>query len=232
MRKKIPAGPDPDFPFLSVDERFAFPEMPRGSKSVVCWGGNLSPGMLLSAYEQGIFPWYGEGEPVVWHSPDPRFVLFPEDMHVSQSMEKVLRRADFRVELNGDFPAVIAACAEVRREGQAGTWITADMIAAYTALFRAGFAVCAEAFADGELAGGCYGVKIGGAFFGESMFARKTNASKAAFITLARTLFQTGTHFIDCQAHSNHLQSLGARLIPRTEFLAELRGAVARKNAT
>ena len=218
------AGPDPDFPYLDENQRFSFP-LPEKSKhnSIVAWGGNLSPGMLLSAYEQGLFPWYGEGEPVVWHSPDPRFVIFPEKLHVSASMKKILKRGDFAVTLNNDFSGVISACAGINRRSQSGTWITGDIIAAYTELHRLGWACSAEAYFEGQLTGGCYGIRLGNAFFGESMFSRKSNASKAAFLTLAQMLFKTGTRFIDCQQHTRHLESLGGQDISRKDFLALLR---------
>jgi leucyl/phenylalanyl-tRNA--protein transferase len=183
--------------------------------------------MLLSAYEQGVFPWYAEGEPLFWHSPDPRFVLFPENLHVSQSMKKVLRRGDFTVALDRDFPAVIRACSEAPRPGQDGTWITGDVIRSYTELHRLGWAHSAEAYSDGELSGGCYGIRLGNAFFGESMFARKANASKAAFLTLAELLFGDEVVFIDCQVRTNHLASLGGEDMSREDFLALLRETLA-----
>jgi len=217
-------GPDPDFPYLSENERFSFPPPEKAKhNSVVAWGGNLSPGMLLSAYEQGLFPWYGEGDPVIWHSPDPRFVIFPEKLHVSSSMKKVLRNGDFAIHIDRDFHGVISACARMERRGQSGTWITDDIIAAYTELHRLGWAHSAEAWHEGALAGGCYGIQIGNAFFGESMFALKPNASKAAFLTLARRLFDDGVRFIDCQQHTAHLESLGGEDISRREFLKLLR---------
>ena len=217
-------GPDPDFPYLSENERIVFPD-PAEAKhpSIVAWGGNLSPGMLLSAYEQGLFPWYGDDEPVVWHSPDPRFVLFPENLHISGSMKKVLKRELFRVTIDEDFPAVIAACSKATRAGQSGTWITPDIIAAYTELHRLGWAHSAEAYFEGELAGGCYGIRMGNFFFGESMFAHRPNASKAAFLTLARRLFDDGVLFIDCQQHTRHLESFGAENLGRKEFLTLLK---------
>jgi leucyl/phenylalanyl-tRNA--protein transferase len=217
-------GPDPDFPYLSENERFSFPPPELAAHdSVVAWGGNLSPGLLLSAYEQGLFPWYGPGDPVIWHSPDPRFVIFPEKLHVSSSMKKVLRHGDFTIHMDRDFNGVISACARIKRPGQRGTWITRDMIAAYTELHRLGWAHSAEAYNEGVLAGGCYGIRIGNAFFGESMFALKPNASKAAFLTLARRLFDDGVRFIDCQQHTAHLESMGGEDISRKEFIALLR---------
>jgi leucyl/phenylalanyl-tRNA--protein transferase len=179
--------------------------------------------MLLSAYEQGIFPWYNPEDPILWQSPDPRFVIFPEKLHVSASMKKVLRRGKFTVTLNRDFSAVIRACAAVDRPGQDGTWITGDIISAYTELHRLGWAHSAESWLDGELAGGCYGIRMGRAFFGESMFARQDNASKAAFLTLAEDLFARGTAFIDCQIPTDHLRSLGGEEISRKDFLSLLR---------
>jgi len=221
-------GPDPDFPYLSENERFSFPPPEKAKhSSIVAWGGNLSPGMLLSAYEQGLFPWYSSGDPIIWHSPDPRFVIFPEKLHVSSSMKKVLGRAYFAIHMDRDFHAVITECARMKRRGQYGTWITGDMIAAYTELHRLGWAHSAEAYCDGELAGGCYGIRIAKAFFGESMFSMKPNASKAAFLTLARSLFDDGVRFIDCQQHTAHLESLGGEEISRREFLKLLRETLA-----
>lgn len=215
------------FPALSERDRYRFPD-PRtaDARGVVGVGGNLSPGMLLSAYEQGIFPWFSEEDPLVWWSPDPRFVLFPESLHESESMRKVLKRGDFDIVFDADFPAVIRSCAAAERPGQDGTWITADMIDAYTALHDLGWAHSAEAYRQGSLVGGCYGIRIGGAFFGESMFAAAPNASKAAFLTLARALFDDGAAFVDCQVPTEHLRSLGARELPRAAFLAALAAAL------
>jgi leucyl/phenylalanyl-tRNA--protein transferase len=183
--------------------------------------------MLLSAYEQGIFPWYNADEPIVWQSPDPRFVLYPDKLHVSKSMEKLLRQGIFTVTIDKAFPEVIQACASAVRPGQNGTWITADMIAAYTEMHRLGYAHSAEAWRDGALAGGCYGIRLSGGggqgqgrlFCGESMFARQSNASKAAFITLARHLIADGVELIDCQQHTRHLESLGGEEVSRAEYL-------------
>jgi leucyl/phenylalanyl-tRNA--protein transferase len=221
-------GPDPDFPILSENERFSFPYPEKTSHaSIVAWGGNLSPGMLLSAYEQGVFPCYNEDEPVLWHSPDPRFVLFPERLCISKSMVKVFRKKEFEIAFDRNFPGVIKSCAEISRPGQMGTWINRDVIRAYTRLLTLGWAHSAEAYAEGELAGGCYGIRIGNVFFGESMFARRSNASKAAFITLAAVLFEDGVRFIDCQVRTDHLQSLGGEEISRTEFHKLLRETLA-----
>ena len=228
----FPSGPDPDFPYLSENERFQFPPPEKAAqKSIVAWGGNLSPGMLLSAYEQGLFPWYSGGEPILWQSPDPRFIIFPEKLHVSSSMKKVIRQGQFTICFDRDFAGVIRACSQATRPNQDGTWITKDMIAAYTELHRLGWAHSAEAYCSGDpvncgpplLAGGCYGIRLGNVFFGESMYARKTNASKAAFLSLARLLFDDGVRFIDCQQHTRHLESLGGEEISRQDFIALLR---------
>ncbi len=189
-------------------------------------GGNLSPGMLLSAYEQGIFPWFSPGDPVIWQSPDPRFVIFPEKLHVSRSMQKLLKCGVYRIAFNLDFPAVIKACSEIERRAQNGTWITSDIIEAYTKLHHLGYAHSAEAYLDGELVGGCYGILMGRAFFGESMFSLKPNASKAAFLTLARYLFENNVTFIDCQIPTKHLASLGGEEISRKDFLRLLKESV------
>ena len=220
----ISKGPDPAFPFLSEYERFLFPPPEKAKHdSIIACGGNLSPGMLLSAYEQGLFPWFSEGDPIIWHSTDPRFVIFPEKLHVSLSMKKILKRKEFKITLDRDFPGVIASCSQIERPGQGGTWITSDMIAAYTELHLLGWAHSAEAYFEGELVGGCYGICLGNIFFGESMFARKTNASKAAFLTLARLLFDEGFILIDCQQHTRHLESMGGEEISRMKYITLLR---------
>ena len=214
----IRPGADPDFPYLTEHDRYFFPD-PAAGGSIVAVGGNLSPGMLLSAYEQGIFPWYNPEDPIIWQSPDPRFVIFPEKLHVSASMRKTLKRGEYTIAFDRDFAAVISGCAEAERPGQGGTWITADIIAAYTELHRLGWAHSAEAYRDGELAGGCYGLRLGRIFFGESMFARQSNASKAAFISLAQFLFAGGAACIDCQVPTPHLRSLGGEELGRADFL-------------
>ena len=216
-------GPDPDFPYLSEDEFFHFPEPQKWDDDIIGYGGNLSPGMLLSAYEQGIFPWYGPEDPILWQSPDPRFVIFPEKLHVSSSMRKILKNREFDISFNKFFSGVIMGCAQAKRSGQKGTWISDDVIKAYTELHRLGWVHSAEAWQNGELAGGCYGVLMGRAFFGESMFAKKSNASKAAFLSLAEKLFGQGLSFIDCQVPTNHLASLGGEEISRKDFLALLK---------
>jgi leucyl/phenylalanyl-tRNA--protein transferase len=216
-------GPDPDFPYLGENDRYSFPVHQNWKDSIIAIGGNLSPGMLLSAYEQGIFPWYGPADPLIWQSPDPRMVIFPEKLHISRSMHRIFEKGEFKITFNSDFAAVIRGCAETERSGQGGTWISADIIDAYTELYRLGRALSAESWLGGELAGGCYGLCIGKVFCGESMFARKPNASKAAFLSLAQKLFANGITFIDCQVPSNHLRSLGGQEMSRGEFLALLK---------
>ncbi|MDR1444816.1 MAG: leucyl/phenylalanyl-tRNA--protein transferase [Treponema sp.] len=215
-------GPDPSFPYLDENCRYRFPDPAFARGDIVAVGGNLSPGMLLSAYEQGIFPWYNPEDPVIWQSPDPRFVVFPEKLHISASMGKIFRQGTFIISFNRDFPAVIRGCAAIDRPGQGGTWISGDIISAYTELHRLGWVHSAESWQDGELAGGCYGIRLGNVFCGESMFARRSNASKAAFLRLAQYLFDDGVRFIDCQVPTEHLRSLGGQELGRREFLALL----------
>jgi len=201
-----------------------------GRESLVGAGGNLSPGMLLSAYEQGVFPWYSEGEPILWHSPNPRFIIYPKKLHISESMRKVLRHRAFDLHLDRDFGAVIRACSEAERPGQNGTWITEEMMDAYIELHGLGWVHSSEAYHENRLVGGCYGIRLGNAFFGESMFAKESNSSKAAFLSLAELLFSDGVDFIDCQVHTDHLESLGAVDVPRERFIGLLELALADRN--
>jgi leucyl/phenylalanyl-tRNA--protein transferase len=221
--RRYSPGPDPSFPYLHENERLQFPDPASAEGDIIAVGGNLSPGVLLSAYEQGIFPWYNPEDPVIWQSPDPRFVIFPEKLHISATMRKILRQGKFTAAFDRDFPAVIEGCAAAERPGRGGTWITGDIIGAYTELHRLGWAHSAESWLAGELAGGCYGVRLGKAFFGESMFSRRSNASKAAFLNLARRLFDDGVRFIDCQVPTEHLRSLGGEEMDRRDFLALLK---------
>jgi len=216
-------GPDPDFPYLGESDRFSFPPPETWTNKIIAYGGNLSPGMLLSAYEQGIFPWYNPEDPVLWQSPDPRMIIFPETIHVSSSMKKIFEKGIFTITLNNDFPGVIRNCALIERPGQEGTWITRDIISAYTEMHRLGWAYSAEAYCNGELAGGCYGIRIGKCFFGESMFSRKKNASKAAFLGLASHFFTKNISFIDCQVPTDHLRSLGGVEMSRLDFIKLLK---------
>jgi leucyl/phenylalanyl-tRNA--protein transferase len=212
-------GPDPDFPYLDESKYFHFPDPKNCNNDIIAVGGNLSPGILLSAYEQGIFPWYNPGDPVIWQSPDPRLIIFPEKLHISASMRKILNKNRYKITFNEDFLGVISGCAEIARPRQGGTWISDDIIEAYIELHRLGWAHSAEAWQGGELAGGCYGILMGKAFFGESMFAKKSDASKAAFLSFAVKLFNDGLAFIDCQMPTGHLASLGGEEISRENFL-------------
>jgi len=217
------SGPDPDFPYLTEQDFFRFRNPKEWTDDIVAVGGNLSPGMLLSAYEQGLFPWYNPEDPILWQSPDPRCVIFPDKLHISDSMRKILKKGVYEITFNEDFTGVMKGCANTKRRNQKGTWISDDIIEAYTEMHRLGWAHSAEARQNGELAGGCYGVLMGRAFFGESMFSLKPNASKAAFLSLAVTLFEHGIAFIDCQVPTPHLLSLGGEVMPRKEFLALLK---------
>ena len=189
---------------------------------LLCAGGDLSPQRILSAYSRGIFPWYAKGEPILWWSPDPRMVLHPSEFKISRSLRKTLRHGAYEVRLDSDFPAVIRACAKSRRRGQHGTWITAEMQSAYCTLHELGFAHSVETWVDETLVGGLYGIAIGKMFYGESMFSHATDASKIALAHLARFLDRNGFGLIDCQMNTSHLASLGAREIPRSEFVARL----------
>jgi len=210
---------------LEID-RFPFPD-PHGAdpEGLLAYGGDLCPGRLLSAYAQGIFPWYEEG-PILWFSPDPRMVLRPADLHISRSLRRTLRSGRFGVRFDTVFDDVIRACARTPRPGQSGTWITDDMIDAYCSLHALGYAHSAEAWQGGALVGGLYGVSLGAAFFGESMFAHDPDASKVAFESLVRKISGWGFHFIDCQVYTDHLASLGAEEWSRRDFLASLADAL------
>lgn len=199
-------------PFPPVTEAL---KRPNG---LLAAGGDLGLERLLDAYRHGIFPWYGEGEPILWWSPDPRMVLVPAELKVSRSLDKTLRNRDYEVRFDHAFRAVMQACAEPR-EGQAGTWITAEMIEAYCRLHEAGWAHSVETWIEGELAGGLYGVGIGRMFYGESMFTRVRDGSKIALVHLVQHLERTHYRLIDCQMATSHLASLGAREIPRGEFV-------------
>ncbi|WP_421946353.1 leucyl/phenylalanyl-tRNA--protein transferase [Phaeodactylibacter xiamenensis] len=186
-------------------------------------GGDLSKERLLLAYRNGIFPWYAPGDPILWWCPDPRCVLFPEDLKVSKSMRPYFNQRKFEVTYDRCFTEVMLACAQQPRNGQAGTWITREMMKGYTRLHEAGFAHSVEVWKEKELVGGLYGIAIGKVFFGESMFARASNASKFGFISLVHRLEAQGFTLIDCQQETGHLLSLGATTIPRPEFLQALR---------
>ena len=187
---------------------------------ILAVGGDLTAKRLLEAYRRGIFPWYSEGLPILWHCPDPRFVLVPSKLHVPKSLEKQVKRAVYEVRLDTAFEQVIDACARTRRPGQRGTWITREMRAAYVKLHQMGYAHSAEAWANGALQGGLYGVSLGGVFYGESMFAKAPDSSKVAFVTLVRHLLGHGIELIDCQQETEHLARFGAEPWPRGRFVA------------
>jgi len=202
-------------PFPAVDDAL------RRPNGLLCAGGDLSPSRVLDAYRHGIFPWFSEGEPILWWSPDPRMVLFPGELKISRSLARALRRGAYTVRLDTAFADVIHACS-LPRPGQDGTWITPQMRQAYIHLHELGHAHAVETWIDGELAGGLYGMAIGRAFYGESMFARRTDASKIALAHLARYLERRGFAVIDCQMKTAHLASLGAREIRRSELVQGL----------
>ena len=197
---------------------------------LVAIGGNLLPENLLHAYSKGIFPWYSENSPILWWSPDPRLVLLPANLKVNKSMRQILRNNNYNIKFDSQFHNVVVACSKIPRKGQQGTWITTEMIEAYTELFNAGHAHSVEVEIDGELAGGLYGVVVGKAFFGESMFYKKSNASKIALYFLIEKLKKKKFHLIDAQVETDHLISLGAMLIPRYLFLSQLKKAVEESN--
>ncbi|HMK43637.1 MAG TPA: leucyl/phenylalanyl-tRNA--protein transferase [Dissulfurispiraceae bacterium] len=189
-------------------------------------GGDLGPERLLLAYAQGIFPWYSQDSPILWWSPDPRLVLFPDELKISRSLRQLMQKGSFAVTYDTAFERVIRECAGVHADDKGGTWITEEMIEAYIRLHHEGFAHSIESWADGELTGGLYGVSIGAAFFGESMFARRNNASKVAFAALVKRLAAWGFSLIDCQVTTGHLVRFGAREIPRGTFLQLLDAAL------
>ena len=204
-----------------LTENIIFPDVSEATlDGVLAIGGDLSVERLLLAYRSGIFPWFDDEEPIVWWSPDPRFVLFPEKLKVSKSMKQVLRNSNFEVTVNKDFRSVITECSNMKRDGQAGTWITEQMIKAYVKLHEQGYAKSVEVWQDNKLVAGLYGVDLdNGVFCGESMFTKVSNASKVAFITFIQN---TNYKLIDCQVYTNHLASLGAEDINRVEFLEYL----------
>jgi leucyl/phenylalanyl-tRNA--protein transferase len=222
-----PKAQDPLFPWLGPDEGFRFPDPSEATtEGILATGGNLSPGMLLSAYRQGVFPWFADGEPLLWWSPDPRFVLFPDELHVADRLRRYLKRSPFALSLDLDFGRVIEYCANMPRPGQRGTWITLEMQAAYRELHELGFAHSVEVWLGDELVGGLYGVSLGAVFFGESMFSIESNASRTGFIALCLRLKEEGFALIDSQVHTENVASLGGRHIPRTEYLMRLEAAL------
>lgn len=204
--------------FLSK-ELFFPPVSEANRDGILAIGGDLSSERLLLAYKSGIFPWFEEGEPIYWWSPNPRMVLFLDELVVSKSMRNILNRNIFNVTFNQNFREVISNCQKIKREGQNGTWITNDMIEAYCKLNEMGFAKSVEVWQNEELVGGLYGIDLGHIFCGESMFSKVSNASKVAFIALANQLKKANYNLLDCQVYNEHLESLGCREIDRTDFM-------------
>ncbi len=200
-----------DTPFPPVSKAL------RSPNGLLCAGGDLAPARLVEAYRHGIFPWFSEGDPILWWSPDPRMVLFPAELKVSRSLRRTLARGTFETRVDTSFREVIEACA-APREPQGGTWIVPEMVEAYVRLHELGFAHCVESWREGRLVGGLYGVALGRVFFGESMFAHEADASKAALVRLVERLRAAQYRVIDCQQATAHLASLGAREIPRATF--------------
>lgn len=213
-------------PIYLLGKNFAFPSPEKADRNgIVAVGGDLAPERLLNAYAGGIFPWFSDGEPILWWSPPIRMVLFPDELHVSKSMKKLLERNPpwFRLTVDRHFRQVIENCRAIPRKDQPGTWITNEMCEAYIGLHELGFCHSVEVWQEEQLVGGLYGLSLGKCFFGESMFSKVRNASKFAFIKLAQQLLKMEFIMLDCQVPSPHLQTLGAREIPRREFLALLK---------
>lgn len=214
-------------PVFQLPEEIIFPDPELARKDgLLAIGGDLSQERLLTAYSMGIFPWYNEDSPILWWSPNPRLVLIPEELKVSRSLRKFINKGLLKVTVNTVFEQVIRSCAGAPREGQNGTWITEEMIEAYVRLHKAGYAHSVESWHEGKLVGGLYGIILGKAFFGESMFSRESNASKAAFVHIVEILMERGFKLIDCQVKTEHLMSLGAREVPRKTFLKMLEQAL------
>jgi leucyl/phenylalanyl-tRNA---protein transferase len=202
-----------------LSDELYFPNVNEANEDgLLAIGGDLSTERLLLAYRSGIFPWYNQDEPIQWWSPNPRFVLFPNELKISKSMKAVLSKQTFTFTINKDFSRVIKNCKIITRQGQDGTWISNEIVKAYTQLHKLGYAISAEAWQNNTLFGGLYGIKLGKLFFGESMFSLVPNGSKFAFIKLVQNLQQQGVVLIDCQIYTEHLESLGARMIEREEF--------------
>lgn len=214
-------------PVFLLSDKIAFPPPHFAVKEgLLAVGGDLCRERLLLAYRMGIFPWYAESEPVLWWSPDPRLVLYPDEIHISKTLKKILNKKLFSFTMDRAFERVIIACADTRMKNNEGTWIVDEMIEAYCDLHQSGYAHSVEAWHAGELAGGLYGVSLGRSFFGESMFTKISNASSAALVTLAAQLKKLSFDLIDCQVTTAHLMRLGAREIPRAKFLKQLKKSI------
>jgi leucyl/phenylalanyl-tRNA--protein transferase len=213
-------------PIFLLSDEIKFPPAHLARKDgLLAVGGDLSQDRLLLAYKMGIFPWYSESEPILWWSPDPRLVLYPNEIKVSKTLKKVIQKDIFHITIDQAFNQVITSCARIRLQNNEGTWIVDDMIKSYCELHESGFAHSVEAWHEGELAGGLYGVSLGRCFFGESMFTRISNASNVAFVFLTEYLKKLSFDIIDCQVSTEHLINFGAREIPRNDFLKQLEKA-------
>jgi len=213
---------------FALDKELVFPPVHLSEPDgLLAMGGDLSVERLLLAYQSGIFPWYG-GEHILWWSPDPRFVLFPGELKVSKNIKPLLKRNEFDFTVNKAFKQVIHNCKETKRSGQEGTWITDEVEKAYCSLHELGFAHSAEVWKDHELVGGLYGIRLGKVFFGESMFSKRSNASRFAFTRYMQLLKEEGILLIDCQVYTEYLESFGARMIPRKEFILLLQNLLPR----
>jgi len=211
-------------PIYALPDEHIFPDPELADPTgLIAVGGDLHPSRVLRGYASGIFPWYSEGQPILWHSPDPRFVLELDQLHVGRTLRQTMKKRPYQLTLDSAFGDVIAHCAETPRPGQDGTWITSEMGEAYTRLHQEGFAHSVEAWHDRELVGGLYGVSLGSIFFGESMFAARPDASKIAFVCLVQQLSRWGFSLLDSQVHTDHLDRFGARDIPRVDYLQALR---------
>jgi len=220
---------DDDYFITEIGMPHIFPNAREGSyEGLLAYGGDLNPNRLLTAYRNGIFPWFNENDPVLWWSPDPRLVLYPSEFKESKSLRRVIRNKGYEIRFDTNFRAVIDHCSIVPRDGQDGTWLTEEMKEAYIELYNMGFAHSIETYYEEKLVGGFYGVSIGKAFFGESMFALMPDASKVALRVLSNIFIKKCYDFIDCQVETPHLVSLGARLISRDEFLDQLEEALSK----
>jgi leucyl/phenylalanyl-tRNA---protein transferase len=213
-------------PVFRLDDRLVFPPVHLAEDGLLALGGDLRPERLLLGYTQGIFPWYAENLPILWHSPDPRMIMMTHDLVVQRSLRKAIRKRPYELTMDSAFTRVLEGCASVPRPGQTGTWLIPEMVDAYNRLHELGFAHSIEAWRGGELVGGLYGVSLGGAFFGESMFAKAPDASKIAFVASVAQLAEWQIDLIDCQVHTEHLERFGAYEIPRASYLDLLRVAL------
>lgn len=213
-------------PIYQLTREIVFPKPELAEEDgLLAIGGDLSSERLILAYCNGIFPWYSDNEPILWWCPKPRFIIKPNEVKVSKSMKRVFNKGEFKVTFDNDFEGVIKNCKELR-ENKEGTWITNEMMQAYINLFKSGYASSVEVYKNNELVGGLYGVKIGKCFFGESMFSKETNASKVALISMCKKLYEEGYLFLDCQMHTNHLESMGGKFVSWSDFKEMLQEGV------